>query len=60
MFYSEPQSEQVRTALTNRHLTPRELRAVTPAGRMARIKSRAFITFVEAMRENANATMAPL
>jgi LysR substrate binding domain len=46
-FAPELKRDQVKIVLTDPRLPPCELWAVIPAGRMARIKTRVFITFVK-------------
>jgi DNA-binding transcriptional LysR family regulator len=47
MFAPEIASGEVKAVLTDWELPPRDLWAVTPTGRMAGAKARAFIDYVE-------------
>jgi DNA-binding transcriptional LysR family regulator len=58
-FAPELKSDHVKIVLTDPRLPACELWAVIPAGRMARIKTRVFITFVKEALANANTTMTP-
>jgi len=59
MFMPELARGEVKAVLNDWELPPRELWAVTPTGRMASAKARAFISYVEGILNGLPSTLQP-